>query len=71
MLTALSNITNSFDCLVDRLDRQETRLVAIEEKLSSHSSCSSSSPDSAKKTRVPLPVRVCCLTLMRGGEGLV
>ena len=52
----LTNLTNSIDRLVNRLDRQESRLTAIEEKL--HRSSSSSSPDCQKKTKVPLAVRV-------------
>lgn len=54
VLGALSNITNSLDRLVDCLDKQESRLAVIKDKLSSAQSLSSSSSPSGsqKKSKV-------------------
>ena len=48
----LTNLTNSLNRLVDRFDKQESRLTSIENKLSASAS-SSSSPEFSKKREVP------------------
>ncbi len=60
VVNALGDLTNTLKQIVSRLDKQESRLVSMEKNLES-SSNSSSSPGSAKRSKVPLVVRVCLL----------
>ena len=65
LATALGELTNTLNQVVKRLEKTETRIRSMEEKIDSHStSLSSSSNDSRKKSRtIPVIVRVSWILL--------
>ena len=67
--SVLGELTNTLKQIVNRLDKQETRLASMENKIESPA-VSSSSSGGSQRPKIPLAVRVCYLLLLNTSKYL-